>query len=159
MYLYVELWSPKEAWKKLSQEERQAKMSELLQDFKDNPIVGVQPLHGPALIDPSVKRPTGFIYVAAWLVPKKDLIAKFEDRVDHLGWWWDYFDQKNAWGEMIKREDLLNHMVTLGKPKRQTLMERLSNIEAEVFARRKPIAVGKTPQKRRLKKKATRQRP
>jgi hypothetical protein len=92
-------------------------------------------------------------------VPKKDLIAKFEDRVDHLGWWWDYFDQKNAWGEMIKREDLLNHMVTLGKPKRQTLMERLSNIEAEVFARRKPIAVGKTPQKRRLKKKATRQRP
>ena len=115
MYLYVELWKPKEAWLKLSTSERQAKIDQLLQEARQHPITGVIPfsfkqvgdaflLDGvteqPIVIDEAVARPTGFRWASAYMIPTKDLIRKFEQRVENLGWWFEYFDQKNAWGEM-----------------------------------------------------------
>lgn len=122
MYLYIELWKAKEAWLKLTPDERKAKLDELLAEAKAHPITGVIPfsfkkvgdvylLDGvteqPIVIDPSVARPPDFRYAAAWMIPSKELIAKFEERVENLGWWWEYFEQENAWGEM-------NVMATVG---------------------------------------------
>src|SRR5436853_1859335 len=115
MYLYIELWKAKEAWLKLTPEERKAKIDELLAEAKKHPITGVIPfsfkkvgdvflLDGvteqPVVIDPSVARPPDFRYAAAWMVPTRELIDQFEQRVENLGWWWDYFEQVNGRGEM-----------------------------------------------------------
>jgi hypothetical protein len=115
MYLYIELWKPKDAWLKLSTDERRAKLEQLQKAAAANPLPGVIPLSfrqvgdvylldgtttQPAVLNPAAAQPTGFRYAAAWMIPTKDLIFRFEKRVDDLGWWWDYFDQKNAWGEM-----------------------------------------------------------
>ena len=115
MYLYIELWKAKESWLKLTPEQRKAKIDDLLAEAKKHPITGVIPfsfkqvgetllLDGiteqPIVIDPEVARPPKFRYVSAYMIPTRELITKFEDRVDNLGWWWDYFEQENAWGEM-----------------------------------------------------------
>ncbi len=126
MYLYVELWSPKVAWLRLPAERRQAMVDQLLAEARENPVTGVIPVsvktagqavlfdgvkETPAIIDETVARPTGFRYVAAWMVPTLELIHFFEQRVENLGWWFEYFDQLNAWGKM-KAEDVLGEMVT-----------------------------------------------
>jgi Family of unknown function (DUF6616) len=115
MYLYIELWKPKEAWLKLTSEQRQAKLTELLTLAQQHPITGVIPfsfkpvgdvflfdgvVERPVIIDEGVARPTGFRWAAAWMVPTRELIKQFENRVEALGWWWEYFEQQNAWGPM-----------------------------------------------------------
>ena len=115
MYLYIELWSAKEAWVKLTSAERKAKIDQLLQEAKLHPITGVIPFsfrqaggvylfdgvtEQPVIVSEAVARPTGYRYAAAWMVPTLELIRQFEKRIDNLGWWFEYFDQKNAWGVM-----------------------------------------------------------
>jgi hypothetical protein len=115
MYLYIELWKAKDAWLQLSTSERQAKIDQLLQEAKRHPITGVIPFsfrpvgqvflfdgvtEQPVVIADAVARPTGYQYAAAWMIPARELIDAFEQRVENLGWWFDYFDQVNAWGVM-----------------------------------------------------------
>lgn len=115
MYLYVELWKVKPAWVALTKAERKAKLDELMREAQLNPITGVIPVsvreignivmfdgvkETPAVISDDVARPTGFRYIAAYMIPTIELIKKFEQRVENLGWWFDYFDQQNAWGVM-----------------------------------------------------------
>lgn len=135
MYLYIELWSAKEAWIKLTTAEREAKLTELLTLAQQHPIEGVVPfsfrtagpvtlfdgiVERPVVVSTEVARPTGFHYAAAWMVPTREMIKQFEDRVEGLGWWWNYFEQKNAWGVM-DREGTVADMIsgnrsTLGNP-------------------------------------------
>jgi hypothetical protein len=129
MYLYIELWKAKEAWIRLTNEQRQAKLEQLLQLAQEHPITGVIPfsfhpigdvylfdgvVERPVIVDDAVARPTGFHYAAAWMVPTRELIKQFEDRVESLGWWWEYFEQQNAWGVM-DREATVNDMVHGGQ--------------------------------------------
>jgi formylglycine-generating enzyme required for sulfatase activity len=115
MYLYVELWKAKDAWIKLTADERGAKMKELLEYVQKNPIPGVAPFsfhktgdvflfdgltEERVVVDSGAARPTGYRYAAAWMVPTVDLIQRLEERVRNVGWWFDYFDWKNAWGAM-----------------------------------------------------------
>ena len=131
MYLYIELWKAKDAWLKLSTDEGRAKMDHLISDAQSHPIPGVVPLSfrqvgdvfvldpestQPAIIDDSVARPTGYRYAAAWMIPTRELITAFEKRVENLGWWFDYFEQKNAWGELDVRATLAD---IIGAPPRQ----------------------------------------
>ena len=129
MYLYIEIWKAKDAWLKLSNEQRAGKLEQLLQLANEHPITGVIPfsfrpvgdvflfdgvVERPVVIDDAVARPTGFHYAAAWMVPTRELIKQFEDRVESLGWWWEYFEQQNAWGPM-DREATVNDMVHGGQ--------------------------------------------
>jgi formylglycine-generating enzyme required for sulfatase activity len=115
MYLYIELWKAKDAWLKLTSTQRKAKLEQLLLLAQQHPITGVIPFsfrpdgnkyvfdgvtERPVIISDAVARPTRFHYAAAWMVPTRDLIKQFEDRVESLGWWFEYFDQQNAWGVM-----------------------------------------------------------
>jgi hypothetical protein len=115
MYLYVELWKAKDAWLRLSTAERKARIEQIGREAQANPLPGVVPfsfrqtgnviaLDGsitqPVVVDDAAARPTGFRYVAAWMIPTRELIVEFEKRVEKLGWWFDCFEQKNAWGEM-----------------------------------------------------------
>jgi hypothetical protein len=125
MYLYIELWKAKDAWIQLTTEQRQAKIDQLLELAREHPIQGVIPFsfreigdvrlfdgvtEQPIVIDPAVARPTGFHYAEAWMVPTRELIKTFEDRVESLGWWFEYFEQKNAWG-LMDREATVADMI------------------------------------------------
>jgi formylglycine-generating enzyme required for sulfatase activity len=115
MYLYIELWKAKDAWLALTSDQRQAKLQQLLLLAQQQPITGVIPFsfkpygdvsvfdgvtERPVVIDDRVARPTKFHYAAAWMVPTRELITVFENRVNSLGWWFDYFEQQNGWGVM-----------------------------------------------------------
>jgi hypothetical protein len=115
MFLYIELWKAKDAWLKLGLDERRAKLDELRRAAAENPIPGVLAFSfrqvgdtflfdgltpQPTVVDDAVTRPTGYRYAAAWMIPTRELIKTFEQRVENLGWWFDYFEQKNAWGEI-----------------------------------------------------------
>jgi formylglycine-generating enzyme required for sulfatase activity len=115
MYLYLELWTAKDAWFSLTVDQRQAKIDSMLRDAKKHPITAVIPFSFRALgdavifdgvtaqtvvVDPAVARPMRFHYASAWTIPTRELIKPFEDRFRNLGWWFDYFEQENAWGEM-----------------------------------------------------------
>ena len=129
MYLYIAIWKAKDAWLELSNEERAERLEQLLQLANEHPITGVVPfsfrpvgdvflfdgvVERPVIIDDAVARPTGFHYAAAWMVPTRELIKQFEDRVESLGWWWKYFEQQNAWG-LMDREATVNDMVHGGQ--------------------------------------------
>lgn len=129
MYLYIELWKAKQAWLDLTDDQRGQKLTQLLTLAQQHPITGVIPfsfhqnadnggswlfdgvVERPVIVDTSVARPTGFHYAAAWMVPTRELITAFEDRVEGLGWWWNYFEQENAWGKM-DREVTVGDMVS-----------------------------------------------
>jgi hypothetical protein len=115
MFLYIELWKPKDAWLRLTADERRAKLDHLRREAAANPIPGVLPFSfrqvgdaflfdgvapQPTVIDNAVARPTGFRYAAAWMILTRELIDTFERRIAKLGWWYDYFEQRNAWGEI-----------------------------------------------------------
>src|SRR5262245_1684297 len=118
MYLYLELWKAKDAWLKLTPNERQAKTQSLLRDAQEHPVPGVIPFSFrtvgdtvlfdgattqpvlPVVLDRTGPRSTGFHLAAAWMVPTRDLIKPLENRFKNLRWVFDYFDQQNAWGEM-----------------------------------------------------------
>lgn len=158
MYLYIELWKAKEAWLQLTPAERQAKIDQLLQEAKQHPITGVIPFsfrpvgdvflfdgvtEQPVVIDAAVARPTRFRYAAAWMVPTVELIKEFEQRVENLGWWFDYFDQENAWGVMDVRatvEDMIHagHGAPV-QPQESTLMGRLRRTEHDISRLRKDV--------------------
>ena len=113
MYLYVELWKPKDAWRELTPNERRVRVDSMLRDAKKYPVATVIPFsfrnggdagafdgvtEQPSVVDSRVARPTGFRYTAAWMIPTRELIQTFEHRFDRLGWWFDFFEQENAWG-------------------------------------------------------------
>jgi hypothetical protein len=123
LYLYIELWKAREAWLRLTSEERRSRLDQLLALAKSQPISGVVPctfqqvgdvflLDGiteqPIVIDDTAARPTGYHYAAAWMIPTLELVRRFEKRVEALGWWFDYFEQENAWGVMDKNMTVAN---------------------------------------------------
>jgi len=158
MYLYIELWKAKDAWLRLTSEERKAKIDQLLQEAKKHPITGVIPFsfrkagdgflfdgvtEQPVVIDDAVARPTGFRYAAAWMVPTRELIKRFEDRVESLGWWFEYFHQENAWGvmdvaatvgDMIKSDH-----VSVSQPENALRLGRLSRTELDLRSLKKDV--------------------
>src|SRR5262249_40063569 len=92
-----------------------AKLQQLQRAAAANPIPGVIPFSfrqvgdvfllddtvtQPIVIDDDVSRPTGYRWAAVWAIPTRELIKTFERRVEDLGWWYKYFGQKNAWGEL-----------------------------------------------------------
>src|SRR5262245_60681796 len=125
MFLYIELWKAKDAWLKLTPDERRARLEQLQRDAAANPVPGVIPfsfrqvgdvfllddtITQPIVIDDAVTRSTGYRWAAVWMIPTRELIKRFERRVEDLGWWFDYFDQKNAWGE-LNPQATLNFLV------------------------------------------------
>src|SRR5215469_2467986 len=113
MYLYLEFWKAKDAWLQLTTDERRARIDAVIRESKAHPT-GAIPLSfrslgdsatfdaGPpqVVVDATVARPTGFHYAAAWMIPRREQIGPMENRYRHLGWWYDYFEQENAWGVM-----------------------------------------------------------
>ena len=153
MYLYIELWSPREAWNRLNADQRKSRLDQVLALAKKQPIPGVVPctfhqvgdvylLDGvteqPIVVDDSAARPTGFRYASAWMIPTLELVRRFEKRVDALDWFFDCFEQQNAWGPMdagATGSDMISN-VGHRRSRREEGPGRLTRMEADLRALR-----------------------
>lgn len=109
MYMYLELWSARDEWLKLSEQERKdyfERVSGVIADLSES---GSETL-AFALSDTDTDRRAGYEYLALWKMPDRATAVEFERRLNELGWY-DLFDQENMRGAEISAEACLDHMV------------------------------------------------
>jgi hypothetical protein len=112
MYLYVELWKARSAWRELSQGERKSWMDKLLAGLQQQLQSGVEVV-GFASNDGDTPLSSGFQYFAAWKMPNKEVAQQFEDFVERAGWH-EYFEQVNARGQIMETEQFVSAHVNAG---------------------------------------------
>jgi hypothetical protein len=110
MYLYLELWSAREAWLVLSTQDRKTFFERVTGAVSDLLESGSEAL-AFAINDADTDRRASYEYLALWRMPDRATAVEFEKRLDELGWY-DLFDQHNMRGEEITAEVGLGHMLT-----------------------------------------------
>lgn len=108
-HLYVELWTPKQAWLDLDQEERQGFFDHVGGELEKLGKEGVEIL-GFGLNDQETPHRSDHNYFAVWKMPSKDHVEMLEESVEGSGWY-DYFEQVNARGKWMAPPVALEHMV------------------------------------------------
>ena len=109
MYLYLELWSARDAWLKLTTDERKAYFEKVSSTVAGLLESGSEAL-AFALNDDDTDRRANYEYLALWRMPDRATAVEFENRLNELGWY-DLFDQQNMRGEEITAEAGLGHML------------------------------------------------
>jgi hypothetical protein len=110
MYLYLELWSAREAWLKLSRPEREAFFERVTGAVTDLLESGSEAL-AFAINDADTDKRAGYEYLALWRMPDRATAVEFEARLNELGWY-DLFDQHNMRGPEITTGVGLEHMLS-----------------------------------------------
>ncbi len=111
MITYIELWSAKQAWLDLPNEDRQNYMTALgpaIQQLIDN---GVQ-IVSWGTNDPSVSNRADYDYFAVWTFPDTASAQQFEAMVTGAGWH-NYFTQVNAMGNATSPQEVLGAIIAL----------------------------------------------
>jgi hypothetical protein len=111
MITYIELWTAKEAWIKLSREERANYMAGLgpaIQGLLDSGVQIVSWGHN----DPATFNKVKYDYFAVWTFPSTEATVDFEKMVESVGWH-NYFDQVNARGTASTPQEILPLMIDM----------------------------------------------
>lgn len=108
MYLYVELWKPRDEWHALPASKRQEFADGIGPALSAFTEAGIE-LIGFSLNDSDTGNRADYTYFAAWRMPSKDLALQLEHAVADYGFF-TYFDQVNARGEIVAPEAVLKHM-------------------------------------------------
>ena len=108
MYLYLELWKPRDAWRALSAGERHAFVDGIGPAIASLLESGIE-LIGFARSDIDTKHRADYAYLAAWQMPSKHHALALENAVTGSGFH-DYFEQINARGEIAAPDAILAHM-------------------------------------------------
>jgi hypothetical protein len=109
MYLYVELWKPRAAWRALPADERSAFIEGIGPAIGTLTDAGIE-LVGFAFNDDDTEYRADYAYLALWRMPSKDLARTLETAVIDAGFH-TYFEQVNARGELVAPESVLGHML------------------------------------------------
>ena len=110
-FLYVELWTPRQAWLDLSQEERREFFNQVGGEIQALTSEGIQ-IVGFALNGQETAHRSDFQYIAVWQMPSQEHVEMLEESVSQAGWY-EYFEQENASGELISPTAALADMVQL----------------------------------------------
>ncbi len=109
MYMYLELWSARDAWLKLSEPERTAYFDRVTDIIAELVESGSEML-AFALNDADTDRRAEYEYLALWRMPDRTTALEFERRLIDLGWY-ELFAQENMRGPEIMAEVGLDHML------------------------------------------------
>lgn len=109
MYLYVEMWKPRQAWHNLAREQREEFLRQMSSGIDKMMAAGVQ-LIGLALNDDDVPNDAEFRYVAVWKMPGKGHVHMLERSVRAEGWD-NFFEIGNSRGQLISVAEALEDMV------------------------------------------------
>ncbi len=108
MYLYLELWKPRDAWRSLSAADRQQFVDGIGPAIASLTEAGIE-LIGFAFNDAETAHRADYAYLAAWRMPSKDLALELENAVTDYGFH-TYFEQVNARGEIASPDLVLKDM-------------------------------------------------
>ena len=111
MYLYIELWKPRQKWMDLSHQGRQAYVEQVGPGIGKLTEAGVE-LVGFAMNDEDTPYRAGYRYLAAWKMPGREQVDLLEEVLEEAGWH-EHFEQVNARGELVPPPQALADMVTL----------------------------------------------
>jgi len=108
MYLYVELWKPRPAWRALDAAKRNDFITGIGPAIGELTAAGIE-LVGFAFNDDDTEYRADYAYLAVWRMPSKALACELETAVIGAGFH-DYFEQVNARGAIVPPDDVLAHM-------------------------------------------------
>lgn len=109
MYLYLELWTARPAWRALSVEARKAYIDSIGPAIGQLLASGIE-LLGFSVVDQDTMLGSEHTYLGAWRMPSKELAVMLEQAVHGAGWH-DYFVQVNARGAIMETSDVFAHMI------------------------------------------------
>lgn len=94
--LFLELWKPKDTWRELSLDDREAYVQSIGPSIERLLAQGVE-LVGIGTVDDDTDQRADYDYWAVWSIPDDEMVDRFEKAVRDDGFY-DYFDQINARG-------------------------------------------------------------
>ncbi len=109
MYLYVELWKPRQAWLEMAREQREEYLSQMRPNIEKMVDSGVK-LIGFALLDEDIPNDSQYRYMAVWKMPSRGHVHMLEKAVRAEGWG-NFFDIGNARGQLISIDKAVAEMV------------------------------------------------
>ncbi len=111
MYLYVELWKPRDAWRTLSAAERRTFVDGIGPSVGQLTDAGVE-LLGFAVNDHDTAHRADYPWIAVWRMPTKELAVMLEKAVIDYGFH-DWFEQVNARGTIVAPDAVLAAMAAV----------------------------------------------
>ncbi|HKK92545.1 MAG TPA: DUF6616 family protein [Longimicrobiales bacterium] len=112
MYIYVEQWTPKQAWQDASPEKRQAFIESIMPIIrKHEEEMGIETI-AMASIDPEIPHGTGHAYVSVLRMPDEATARQFERDIASVDWY-TYFDQANTRGKIRSAEEVIGEHITM----------------------------------------------
>ena len=109
MYLYLELWSAKEAWLSKTPAERKAFFESVEGVISEMGTKGAE-MFAVTRGDHDTDQGADYEYMALWRMPDKATALEFERIIGGLGWY-ELFHQENMRGEDMPAEECLAHMI------------------------------------------------
>jgi hypothetical protein len=111
VYLYVELWKPRAAWRALGAAERRQFVDGIGPSVGQLTEAGVE-LLGFAINDDDTEYRADYPWIAVWRMPTKALAVTLEKAVIDYGFH-TYFEQVNARGTIVPPEAVLAAMAAV----------------------------------------------
>ena len=111
MYIYVEQWTPKQAWLDLSAEERQAFVEAIMPLLQKHEEMGIETL-AMASIDATTPSKSKHAYFSVLRMPDEATAKTFEQDIAAANWY-DYFEQTNSRGKIRKPEEVIGEHVEM----------------------------------------------
>jgi hypothetical protein len=110
MYLYVELWNARPAWRALPLAEREAFFTTVGQRLEAELAAGSE-LVGVAVNDAATPRRADYQFLAVWKLAEAR-VPDFEATWERIGWH-DYFEQANARGALLAPDTFIGQHIAL----------------------------------------------
>ncbi|MBY6204512.1 DUF6616 family protein [Halomonas denitrificans] len=105
MYIYVEHWTPKQAWLDLSKDDRRAFFERMMPLIEKHEEMGIETL-AMATVDEDTPMKSDHVFVSVFRMPDEKLARMFEQDIESIGWY-EYFDQTNARGSICTPEEII----------------------------------------------------
>lgn len=111
MYIFMEMWKPKESWLKLTKSEREEYLGKLAPAIQWLLESGVEIISW-SLNEPATPQTTDHVYLGVYKFPSEALTVQFEQLVEQAGWY-NYFEQTNLKGALDTPQAIIGHMLEI----------------------------------------------
>lgn len=111
MYHFIEAWTPNDAWRALSSEDRRAFMDGIAGAISQMAEGGITTL-GWGVNDADTPHRLDQAFVAVWQAPTLEAVQALEAGVEGSGWY-DYFDQGNLRANLVPANEIMDQHVDL----------------------------------------------
>jgi hypothetical protein len=111
MKCFIELWSAKESWLKMTKEERGNYLTQIGPALQDLMEKGVEIVCWSENDEDTTHR-ADYAFFAVWKFPSAEMKQEFEALVEGAGWY-NYFIQENVSGESTTAEVIIGKMIEM----------------------------------------------